>query len=954
MNKMFLKITTAVVMLLLTFNFSYAQIVMRGTVSSNKGDILVGALLMVEDTNIGVLSNVEGEYMLTIPEEYTFKDILVSYSGYDIKRVPVEAGVVDVVLTDRPVQKTDEVTVNTQKRLEREVDVPIAITVLQDAKIRQQNFGQIDEMSFFIPGFQNNFQDYSSGVYSIRGVGSDGVESYFQQRISVYQDNISIGRLQTSLIEPMDLARVEVVKGPQGTLFGRGALVGAVQYVRNKPVKYLDFQVMAKYGAYNQRGGEVMVNTPLGKRVANRLAIRHDAHDGYIDNEAGGKANGKNAIAFKNATSFFLNERNLITLTVDMVCNNDPATCFKTNKLGTLSNPKNTSPYTSAYFNGGDSLGLSRKVYNGILQYEGNISEHLSLSNTIGVRYYINNLGYDVDGSYQDILFGLDRAEGYQISEEFRVNWDNGRRLSGFCGVSYVHEYNEHQYFFDANMQRVSSLIMGPKIRQQLADVPDMIGDAVAASLDNLGAAIKAQAPGMESQIDNLVESFKPLAKEGVVYNLNRRYDNLYLSGEPWEKSPDLVAESVDVINTVLTTHMSYLMESNQQVGALLQAVMGEGSVEDFVKSLPFKEQLSQYQMLTAISGLDIGKNHYEDAIDKSTTKELGVFAEMKWNFYKNLYLTLGLRGTNETMETGYQSGSEAAPISNQSLLLISSNGEQLLTKGEYQSWVGRAVINWKFDAMHNVYASVSKGRRPAQIYYDLRPDVVVELRPEHLYNYEIGIKGISQNGYFNYNVANYYYVWHNFQSTEYGAREDGSVGYITNDKGRARGFGLDGSLLYTFSPKLSSFIDWTICYGRFSKTDMDGNDQELAGSRFRLNPEHKFDIGFNITRQLGKREHILHIHPLLALVGKYYFTEPNVDYLRQDAYAMLNLNVGYQWKGAGNIVYDISLYGKNLLNTRYCVDAGNSGDVFGYPTYVAGAPITYGVVLRLGLDKKR
>ncbi len=931
-----------------------AQIIMKGRVTNAKDEVFVGALVEVADTDIALLTNNDGEFELNIPEEHASGTVIVHYVGFRSVEVPVTDGFVNVELNDRPVQEVDEITVSTQKRMQTEVDVPIALTVMPVGKISAYNFGQIDEMSFFIPGFQINIQDYSTGVYGIRGVCSDGMESYFQQRISVYQDNVSIGRLQTSVIEPFDLARVEVVKGPQGTLFGRGALVGAVHYVRNKPVREFDVRAMVDYGAYNQRGGELMLNTPWGRRVANRLALRYDAHDGYINNLAGGRANGKEAIAIKNATSFFINDSSTVTLTLDLVSNSNPSTSFKTNHLGTPGDPKNTSPYKSAYFNGGDSLGLDRKVYSGIIQYDGHISNHLSLSNTIGLRYYESDLGFDVDGSYMNILFGVDRAKGHQISEELRLNWDNGRNLSGFFGMSYVYEFNEHQYLFSGTMNHVYPLVIGPRIRKGLHGVPEMIGSTVASMLDVLGAQIKAQVPELPGQqIDDMVSTFKPLARDGVINNLNKLYDRLYLKSDTWDESPDLAGESANVVNEVLSTHIGNLIKTNPQVGALLRALLGNASVEDFVKSFDVESQLRSVEALSALSKVPVPDDYHENATDKCKTKEVGIFADLTWNFYRNFYLTVGLRGTDESMETGYLSSSDKAPIVGQSLLLYSSDGQQLWTERKYRSWVGRAVANWKFDSKHNLYLSASKGRRPALVYYDLRPDVVVELCPEHLYNYELGIKGISRNGYFNYNVANYYYTWHHFQSSEYGTRgdADGSVGYITNDKGRARGFGLDGSLLYTFNKKLSTFIDYTFCNGRFSKKDMDNNDQELRGNRFRLNPEHKFDIGFNISPQLANRNLYLHIHPLVAIVGKSYFSEPNVAYLRQDAYVMANLNVGLRFaRPTGRLWYDVSLYGKNLLNSKYCVDAGNSGDVFGYPTYVAGAPVTYGVVIRTGL----
>lgn len=945
------------VLILLSAESSAQNINVSGTVLSHKGVPVKGVLVKVADSECATLTDMTGSFSIRIPDRYSRRKMVFVCYGFNNDTIDImETNSLTVVLSEREKQHISEIMISTQKRLQRDVDVPIAVTTIDDERQQERNLDQIDEIARYVPGFVSSLQDYVTPLYCIRGVASDGGESYSQQRVSVYLDNVSIGRAQSSVLELYDMERVEVVKGPQGTLFGRGAEVGAIHYVRKKPDSEFDFNAMAGYGSYNHRTAQAMVNLPLGTKVATRFAARYDAHDGYIDNLAGGRLNGKTAYAAKNSTSFFFNDRNTLTLTFDVLKNDNPCASFKTNRVGLPDDLSDISPYTKAYLTGGDQLGLKRSVANGIINYDLKINDRLSVTSVMGARSYHSLEHYDVDGCFYDMLNGMAEASGYQYTGDVRINWGGaGNKIQGFVGVSGIMEYNKHEYRFNGNQKNFFPPVVGKSLRASLVDLPAGVAAGVGAALDELGNVIKSQVPSVDgAQIDALLASFKPLAADAVENNLKKLYNSWYLESTHWEKTPDVVNGSAEVVYSVLSRYIGELMGSNQQVGAMLSQVLGGATVDQFVRSFKIEDQLAQNPALVAISNVELQEDYFENQIDQNTLMEGSLFADVTWNFAPRFYLTLGMRGTGEFQETSYESNSLTAPIVNSSLIYQSSGGKVYYVDTLYQSWVGRAVLNWKFDDTHNVYASVSKGRRPAQIYFDLRPDRVKTLEPELLVNYELGIKGRSKYGYFNYYASIYYYNWKNFQSYVYSSTSDGTVLMTNDDSGKARAFGFDGSLIYTFSDRVNAYIDYSYVNIRYSEYDMNGDKQALAGNRLRLVPEHNFDGGFRFKFPVSKDAAIFW-HPSLSLVGRLYFDDYNTAQFLQKGYTLVNSNLAYKWCGkGGKINYEASIYGKNLTDAKYLVDAGNSGDVMGYPTFVAGSPFTFGAIFRISLNPNR
>jgi len=182
-------------------------------------------------------------------------------------------------------QMLEEVVVTAQKRAEGLQDVPISINAVGGEKLDDAGITRIADLQAYVPNLTMSEGAIGTNVY-IRGVGSQ-VNQGFEQSVGTYVDGIYYGRPRQLRMPFFDLARVEVLRGPQGILFGKNSIAGALNLVTNKPSDEFEAEIS---GLYEPRHGEVetslILSGPVTDTLAGRLSLRKREMDGYIDNEA--------------------------------------------------------------------------------------------------------------------------------------------------------------------------------------------------------------------------------------------------------------------------------------------------------------------------------------------------------------------------------------------------------------------------------------------------------------------------------------------------------------------------------------------------------------------------------------------------------------------------------------------------------------------------------------------
>ena len=183
----------------------------------------------------------------------------------------------------------DDVIVTAQRREQSLQDVPIAITAFNAETLERTNATGIQDIAGKAPGVTLTQFNIGEPQLYIRGVGTTSDSAASDPSIGISIDEVSIGRAGASAMSFIDIERVEVLRGPQGTLYGRNASGGALNVYTRRPQFEDSGLLTARYGSFNEYGIEGNLNHQLGPDAAARLAFRYNTNDGYAENVPTGR-----------------------------------------------------------------------------------------------------------------------------------------------------------------------------------------------------------------------------------------------------------------------------------------------------------------------------------------------------------------------------------------------------------------------------------------------------------------------------------------------------------------------------------------------------------------------------------------------------------------------------------------------------------------------------------------
>lgn len=187
--------------------------------------------------------------------------------------------------------RLDEIVVKAQKREESIQEVPISVSAITDVQIGQSNMETLNDLGKYTP----NLKVQSNGIFNhiyIRGLGS-GFNEGFDQSVGFFIDDIYYARSHYLIAGLLDVERVEVLRGPQGTLFGKNTVAGAVSVYSGLPSDEFEAEGSATLGKFSLQTYQAMMNIPLWEdRVAIRLAAYFTKRDGFMYNTTVGVDDG--------------------------------------------------------------------------------------------------------------------------------------------------------------------------------------------------------------------------------------------------------------------------------------------------------------------------------------------------------------------------------------------------------------------------------------------------------------------------------------------------------------------------------------------------------------------------------------------------------------------------------------------------------------------------------------
>jgi iron complex outermembrane receptor protein len=184
----------------------------------------------------------------------------------------------------------EEITVTARRREEKLQNVPISIYALSNKELADRQILQIEDIATTIPGVHIVPQNGTPGIaqVSIRGTTGNNIDAEVDSPVAMYVDGVYIARSTGVTFDLADLERIEVLRGPQGILFGRNAEAGAVTFVSKGPTGEYDGRLETTFGDYAQRRVKAVLDLPVNDQLALRFSVLHNERDGYIRNTTPG------------------------------------------------------------------------------------------------------------------------------------------------------------------------------------------------------------------------------------------------------------------------------------------------------------------------------------------------------------------------------------------------------------------------------------------------------------------------------------------------------------------------------------------------------------------------------------------------------------------------------------------------------------------------------------------
>jgi iron complex outermembrane recepter protein len=273
--------------LLLAFGSAYAQTDIAGTITDPDGLPLPGATVLVQNTQITAITDADGLFF--IPAQTLPVTLSITFLGLKDQTLTVgEATPLPLQISMGEVLSTSlsEVVITSRRRKENAQDVPIPITVISGRLANDAGAFNVNRIKELVPSVQLYSSNPRNTGLSIRGLGTtfgltnDGIDP----GVGFYVDGVYYARPAATTLDFIDLEQIEVLRGPQGTLFGKNTTAGAFNITTKKPQFNFGATVESSFGNYNFLQNKVSVTGPLSDKFAARLSFSGTQRDGLLYN----------------------------------------------------------------------------------------------------------------------------------------------------------------------------------------------------------------------------------------------------------------------------------------------------------------------------------------------------------------------------------------------------------------------------------------------------------------------------------------------------------------------------------------------------------------------------------------------------------------------------------------------------------------------------------------------
>ena len=656
----------------------------------------------------------------------------------------------------------EEIIVTAQRQAQSIQDVPIAISAFSAEALERQQINNVSDLQLSLPNVNFTKGNFSGGAnFTIRGVGDAAVATSGDTSLGVHVNEIPQGG---NLFEAdyYDLERVEVLRGPQGTLFGRNATSGVLNFVTARPVLGdLQARGMVEYGNYDSLRVEGMVNVPVGEKIALRFAGTYLTRDGFTENLfTGNRIDGRDQYSVRGTLRWEPTETTRIDIIGNIfredsnrsriqkqLCHRDP-----TGALGCLP----------------DKLAFE------------SVNGNATLGGTISSREFFGAISggalapFGIGSIYGPDIYGpiVNPNDLRVVNIDFEPTYRANGNYVQFKGTQEIGD----NYTFNLSGQWSKGLHESRTDYNLIAAVPFDFG------------------PG--SGINNL-RNF-PLFSAGAarlfqgnnicVSEANRRYVG-FINNEiercaPNDTNFDFSTAYADSWSVEGILKSNYDGKLNFLVGAIY--VNLESNTDYFVNSSSLDYGSLVLGAATGGPTLASASPFFNAETNLYRLKSYGIFGEVYWDITDNLRFTGGIRYSNDnkfvrdrqflynvpvpygtpdlTQTDAFKAGFDADP---------SIPGPQPFREKSvtFDAVTGRAVVDWRPDLNFTddtlVYFSYSRGYKSGGINPPFNPELFTApdvFQPEFINAFEVGVKNTFIGGQLQANLTGFYYDYSGLQ----------------------------------------------------------------------------------------------------------------------------------------------------------------------------------------------
>lgn len=460
---------------------------------------------------------------------FSFSALLLASTAFPVASAHAMDAAGEAVAAEASTFGDTEILVTAQKIEQRAVDVPMTISAMTPDRMKELGVNDLDELSNYVPGLNIQEQSANNPGVVIRGITSDSGSAQQGPRVTLYYNGVDISRSRGSYQAVYDLERVEVIKGPQATLFGTASAVGAISMTSARPKAGFAGSLTAGYGNYNATllSGHLNVGND---KIAGRIAFEWKKRDGYVENLSPSQEQelyAQNQLGLRGSLRFTPTD----ALTIDLIGTYDRqrngGTPFISKALPTEDGPGNPfgranlggSPFSLQHL-GAAKLGLKRDVYDLNLTATYEFADGFTFTTVNGYRRFDSREIFDADGAAAWYLEFAELAKGWQASHEGRFAYSDDQWRAAFGW----------NVFMEDGIQNVpSSIEEGIFLQCSSKVVPNL------ACIDNKGVVTAAQATSILTN-----GALTQVPYSSVFENLGRNKSYSLFADTTWIPTPSL------------------------------------------------------------------------------------------------------------------------------------------------------------------------------------------------------------------------------------------------------------------------------------------------------------------------------------------------------------------------------------------------------------------------------